>query len=113
MSRSALASAGTNKNQVNFSSAALKTIQEIQFGIFSPEDVKKMSVVEVLFPEMMVMLFLRLCDSDADGFRMKLTFDLVKMVWETQRWDPSTVLFIVLPAVKTCRTVKVILVTSS
>jgi len=56
MSRSPLASAGSNNNMVNHSSAALKTIQEIQFGIFSPEDVKKMSVVEVLYPEMMVYL---------------------------------------------------------
>jgi DNA-directed RNA polymerase beta' subunit len=36
------------------STAPQKTIQEIQFGIFSPEEVKKMSVVEVLYPEMLV-----------------------------------------------------------
>jgi hypothetical protein len=51
MASNSLAGAG---NRTKFSSAPLKTIQEIQFGIFSPEDVKKMSVVEVLYPEMMV-----------------------------------------------------------
>jgi hypothetical protein len=51
MASNSLAGAG---NRTKFSSAPLKTVQEIQFGIFSPEDVKKMSVVEVLYPEMMV-----------------------------------------------------------
>jgi hypothetical protein len=53
MAANSLAGAGSREGP-KFSSAPLKTIQEIQFGIFSPEDVKKMSVVEVLYPEMMV-----------------------------------------------------------
>jgi hypothetical protein len=53
MAANSLAGAGS-RDGPKFSSAPLKTIQEIQFGIFSPEDVKKMSVVEVLYPEMMV-----------------------------------------------------------
>ncbi|KAF1811346.1 beta and beta-prime subunits of DNA dependent RNA-polymerase [Eremomyces bilateralis CBS 781.70] len=36
-----------------YSSAPLRTIQEIQFGIFSPEEIKNMSVVHVLYPETM------------------------------------------------------------
>jgi DNA-directed RNA polymerase II subunit RPB1 len=37
-----------------YSSAPLKTIQEIQFGLFSPEEIKRMSVVKVEYPETMV-----------------------------------------------------------
>jgi DNA-directed RNA polymerase II subunit RPB1 len=47
--------------QFAYSSAPLKTIQEIQFGLFSPEEVKNMSVVQILYPETMV----RSCDSCA------------------------------------------------
>ena len=54
MARNPLAAAGTGKGSMTYSSALLKTVEEVQFGIFSPEDVKKMSVVEVLYPEMMV-----------------------------------------------------------
>lgn len=37
-----------------YSSAALKTIQEIQFGLLSPEEIKNMSVVHIEYPETMV-----------------------------------------------------------
>ena len=40
-----------------FSKAPLRTIKEIQFGLFSPEETKRMSVVHVEYPETMV------CDS--------------------------------------------------
>jgi DNA-directed RNA polymerase II subunit RPB1 len=35
------------------SDAPLKTIQEIQFGLLSPEEIKSMSVVHILYPETM------------------------------------------------------------
>lgn len=35
------------------SGAPLKTIQEIQFGILSPEEIKNLSVVHVTYPETM------------------------------------------------------------
>ncbi|KAJ9151800.1 DNA-directed RNA polymerase subunit [Pleurostoma richardsiae] len=35
------------------SSAPLKTIQEIQFGLLSPEEIKNMSVAHILYPETM------------------------------------------------------------
>lgn len=37
-----------------FSKAPLRTVKEIQFGLFSPEDIKRMSVVHVEYPETMV-----------------------------------------------------------
>jgi len=37
-----------------FSKAPLRTIKEIQFGLFSPEETKRMSVVHVEYPETMV-----------------------------------------------------------
>ncbi|KAF2435584.1 DNA-directed RNA polymerase II largest subunit [Tothia fuscella] len=37
----------------SFSHAPLKTIKEVQFGLFSPEEVKGMSVVQILYPEVM------------------------------------------------------------
>jgi hypothetical protein len=37
-----------------FSKAPLRTIKEIQFGLFSPEEIKRMSVVNVQYPETMV-----------------------------------------------------------
>lgn len=36
-----------------YSSAPLKTIQEVQFGLLSPEEIKNMSVVHVKYPETM------------------------------------------------------------
>jgi DNA-directed RNA polymerase II subunit RPB1 len=39
--------------QFAYSSAPLKTILEVQFGLFSPEEVKNMSVVQILYPETM------------------------------------------------------------
>jgi len=36
-----------------YSSAPLKTIQEVQFGLLSPEEIKNMSVVHVEYPETM------------------------------------------------------------
>lgn len=35
------------------STAPLRTIQEIQFGLFSPEEIKNMSVAHILYPETM------------------------------------------------------------
>lgn len=35
------------------SGAPLKTIQEIQFGLLSPEEIKNMSVAHILYPETM------------------------------------------------------------
>lgn len=37
-----------------FSKAPLRTIKEIQFGLFSPEEIKRMSVVHVEYPETLV-----------------------------------------------------------
>jgi DNA-directed RNA polymerase II subunit RPB1 len=37
-----------------YSPAPLKIIKEIQFGLFSPEEIAAMSVVEVKYPETMV-----------------------------------------------------------
>lgn len=36
------------------SSAPLRTIQEIQFGLLSPEEIKGMSVQHIEYPETMV-----------------------------------------------------------
>jgi DNA-directed RNA polymerase II subunit RPB1 len=36
-----------------YSSAPLRTIQEIQFGLLSPEEIKQMSVVSIEYPEVM------------------------------------------------------------
>ncbi|KAF2483600.1 hypothetical protein BDY17DRAFT_150835 [Neohortaea acidophila] len=36
-----------------YSQAPLKTVQEIQFGLFSPEEIKNMSVVHIEYPETM------------------------------------------------------------
>ena len=36
------------------SGAPLRTIEEIQFGLLSPEEIKNMSVVHVEYPETMV-----------------------------------------------------------
>ncbi|KAF4984147.1 hypothetical protein FDECE_17146, partial [Fusarium decemcellulare] len=35
------------------SSAPLKTVEEIQFGLMSPEEIKNMSVCHILYPETM------------------------------------------------------------
>ena len=40
--------------QFEHSSAQLRTVQEIQFGLLSPEEIKNMSVVHVEYPETMV-----------------------------------------------------------
>jgi hypothetical protein len=37
-----------------YSSAPLRTIQEVQFGLLSPEEIKNMSVVHIEYPETMV-----------------------------------------------------------
>lgn len=37
-----------------YSKAPLRTIKEIQFGLFAPEEIKRMSVVHVEYPETMV-----------------------------------------------------------
>ena len=34
-----------------YSEAPLKTVQEIQFGLFSPEETKNMSVCHIEYPE--------------------------------------------------------------
>jgi DNA-directed RNA polymerase II subunit RPB1 len=43
----------TIKAEFKESRAPLKTIEEIQFGLFSPEDVKAFSVVHIQYPETM------------------------------------------------------------
>lgn len=40
--------------QFAHSSAPLRSIQEIQFGLMSPEEIKNGSVVQILYPETMV-----------------------------------------------------------
>jgi DNA-directed RNA polymerase II subunit RPB1 len=42
-----------NPNGFDFSRAPLKVVKEIQFGLFSPEEIKLMSVCEIIFPETM------------------------------------------------------------
>ena len=37
----------------NYSSAPLRSIQEIQFGLLSPEEIKSMSVAGIQYPETM------------------------------------------------------------
>jgi hypothetical protein len=37
-----------------YSKAPLRTIKEIQFGLFAPEEIKRMSVVHIEYPETMV-----------------------------------------------------------
>lgn len=37
-----------------YSSAQLRTIKEIQFGLLAPEEIKRMSVCHVEYPETMV-----------------------------------------------------------
>lgn len=37
-----------------YSKAPLRTIKEIQFGLFSPEEIKRMSVCHVDYPETLV-----------------------------------------------------------
>ena len=39
-----------------YSSAPLRTIQEIQFGLLSPEEIKNMSVQHIEYPETMVLV---------------------------------------------------------
>jgi DNA-directed RNA polymerase II subunit RPB1 len=36
------------------SKCPLRTIKEIQFGLLSPEEIKAMSVVHIIYPETMV-----------------------------------------------------------
>lgn len=54
-----------------FSSAPLRTIQEIQFGLLSPEEIKNMSVVHIEYPETMVLNKSGERRPHADGFRTK------------------------------------------
>lgn len=37
-----------------YSKAPLRTIKEIQFGLFAPEEIKRMSVVHIEYPETLV-----------------------------------------------------------
>lgn len=37
-----------------YSKAPLRTIKEIQFGLFAPEEIKRLSVVHVEYPEALV-----------------------------------------------------------
>lgn len=36
-----------------YSSAPLRTVKEVQFGLFSPEEVRVISVAKIRFPETM------------------------------------------------------------
>lgn len=40
--------------QFAHSSAPVRSIQEVQFGLMSPEEIKNASVVQILYPETMV-----------------------------------------------------------
>lgn len=42
-----------NIHSFPYSSAPLKTVQEIQFGLLSPEEIKNMSVCHIEYPETM------------------------------------------------------------
>lgn len=37
-----------------YSKAPLRTVKEVQFGMFSPEEIKRMSVVHIEYPETVV-----------------------------------------------------------
>jgi DNA-directed RNA polymerase II subunit RPB1 len=37
-----------------YSKAPLRTVKEIQFGLFAPEEIKRMSVVHIEYPETLV-----------------------------------------------------------
>ncbi|KAK8239119.1 hypothetical protein HDK77DRAFT_447758 [Phyllosticta capitalensis] len=43
------------------SSAPLKSIQEIQFGLMAPDEIQNMSVAHIIYPETMVRMCV-LCD---------------------------------------------------
>jgi hypothetical protein len=60
-----------------FSKAPLRTIKEIQFGLFSPEEIKRMSVVHVEYPETMVRIYYSLTPPAAFTFAMRLTSNRV------------------------------------
>lgn len=51
-----------------YSSAPLRTIEEVQFGLLSPEEIKGMSVCHVEYPETMVLPYnsLQLSHSNLD-----------------------------------------------
>jgi DNA-directed RNA polymerase II subunit RPB1 len=42
-----------NRGAPAMSKCPLRTIKEIQFGLFSPEEIKAMSVVKIVYPETM------------------------------------------------------------
>lgn len=96
--------------QFAHSSAPLKTIQEIQFGLFSPEDVKNMSVAHIIYPETMV----GVTRSDAQArkltyYRMNRNSAHAKVVSVIPAWDQSTVHFPAQHAGRTCTNVPGIL----
>jgi DNA-directed RNA polymerase II subunit RPB1 len=72
-----------------FSKAPLRTIKEIQFGLFSPEEIKRMSVVHVEYPETMVRIYHSLTPPVAFTFAMRLTSNRVSLQDE-QRQRPRT-----------------------
>jgi DNA-directed RNA polymerase II subunit RPB1 len=72
-----------------FSKAPLRTIKEIQFGLFSPEEIKRMSVVHVEYPETMVRIYYSLTPPVAFTFAMRLTSNRVSLQDE-QRQRPRT-----------------------
>lgn len=55
--------------QFAHSSAPLRSIQEIQFGLMSPEEIKNGSVVQILYPETMVSACCDLRNTRRDGRR--------------------------------------------
>lgn len=57
-----------------YSKAPLRSIKEIQFGLFAPEEIKRMSVVHVEYPETMVCALLG-----------SLSVDSVEMLIELSR----------------------------
>ena len=61
------------------SSAPLRTIKEIQFGLFSPEEVKEMSIGQIVYPETMVCddFPLRSVSAQHQAETSDLTYDLM------------------------------------
>ena len=58
-----------------YSKAPLRTIKEIQFGLFAPEEIKRMSVVHVEYPETMVCAHITVhLSTKSPSNRLRLSF---------------------------------------
>jgi len=101
-----------------YSSAPIKRVEEIQFGLFSPEEVKKFSIGEILYPETMVCARTLAMQPQMETSwltcrRMKQSKSLAPLVLVTLVLAPSIVLFSAQPAMRACKNVLAILVTLS